>query len=370
MKNRILLFLSLIVSYSTMAQEIPEKDIFTATIRYHYGIILPHHKSISYLVNDQISGIEFNLGIIPNQNKNWGSLYKQPEFGLGIYHTSLGNDKILGKATAIYPYVNFPLIKKNRWDFNLQLGFGLAYTKKHFDPVENYTNLAIGSKFNAFFKLMASTSYNFHPRWSMNGGIGFFHISNGAISIPNKGLNAVTSNFGLSYYLNGNKPKYKSIQLKNYKLDDEFSIIWNNGVKQTEVKDEHKYYKTGLSFTYLKGINAKQKIGLGIDLFYDESANRGKWNFDPKTDFKNRFSQAIFISHELFLHKFSIVANIGAYTIYETKPEKPVYLRVGLKYGINKHFLASLCLKAHMGKADYIEWGIGYRIKTKKNEKQ
>ncbi|MGQ1910557.1 acyloxyacyl hydrolase [Marinifilum sp. RC60d5] len=369
MKNRILFILSILVSNILMAQKTPSKDIFTTSLRYHYGVILPHHKSISYLVNDQISGIELNLGIVPNRDKNWVSLYKNPEYGIGIYHTSLGNDKILGKATAVFPYINFPIARKNKWEFNFQLGFGMAYTKKHFDPVDNYTNVAIGSKFNAFIKLMTTGSYSIHPKWNVNGGIEFFHISNGAISVPNKGLNAVTTNFGVSYYLSNKRTHKKYTSINYSKLENEFSLIWNSGIKQTGVKDPHKYYKTGLSLSYLKGINTKQRVGLGIDFFYDTSANRGNWNFEPKTGFNDRFSQSFFVSHELFIQKFIIVANIGVYTLYKTEPEKPVYTRIGLRYALGKHLLASLCLKSHLGKADYIEWGIGYRINTKKNEK-
>ena len=106
-----------------------------------------------------------------------------------------------------------------------------------------------------------------------------------------------------------------------------------------------------------------------IDFFYNKAANRGKWDFDPETSFKNRFSQAIFISYDLAIEKFSIIANIGVYTFYKTTPEKPIYTRLGLRYRFGEHLVTSLCLKAHMGKADFIEWGIGYRIKRNKNEK-
>lgn len=330
---------------------------------------MPHHKSISYLINDQISAIELNMGYIPSNEKNWAKLYKQPEIGLGLYHGSLGNDKVLGNVTAIFPYINFPLSRGNKWEVNTQLGIGLGYTKKHFDPVENYTNLALGTKYNAFFKLMANGAYAFCSNWNVNAGVGFNHLSNGSFSSPNKGLNLLTGSLGLTYFWNGKSRKSFTSVPREEKLSNEFLLIWGNGIKQTSEKDHHKYYTSSLTGNYSIGINSKQKIGFGIDLFYNKAANRGKWDFEPETSFKNRFSQAIFISHDLVLEKFSIIANIGAYTYYRTEPEKPVYTRLGIRYRLNTHLITSLSLKAHMGKADYIEWGIGYRIKKNKSEK-
>ncbi|WP_461633005.1 acyloxyacyl hydrolase [Labilibaculum euxinus] len=369
MKNYFLLFIFFLFCKTAFTQKKNNKDIFTTTIRYHYGVVMPHHKSISYLINDQISAVELNMGYIPSNEKNWAKLYKQPEVGLGLYHGSLGNNKVLGNVTAIFPYINFPLSRGNKWEVNTQLGIGLGYTKKHFDPVKNYTNLAIGTKFNAFFKLMANGAYAFHSNWNVNAGVGFNHLSNGSFSSPNKGLNLLTGSLGLTYFWNGRREKNPDIVSGLKDLENEFLVVWSHGIKQSSEIDHHKYYATSLSGSYSIGINAKRRFGFGIDLFYDEAANRGKWDFEPETDFENRFSQAIFISHDLVIEKFSIIANIGVYTYYKTEPEKPIYTRLGIRYILNKHLITSLSLKAHMGKADYIEWGIGYRIKKDKSEK-
>lgn len=369
MNKHFLLFISLLVCASLFAQEKSEKDIYITTVRFHYGVIIPHHKSISYLVNDQISAIELNFGYIPSNEKNWAKLYKQPEIGIGLYQGSLGNDKVFGNVTAIFPYINFPLRRGKKWELNTQFGIGLGFTNKHFDPVDNYTNIALGTKYNAFFKVLAQGSYSITPKWSINSGIGFNHLSNGSFSSPNKGLNLLTGNIGLTYFWNGNREK-KPIPVSGLKdLENEFLIIWSHGIKQSSEIDHHKYYATSLSGSYSIGINAKQRIGFGVDLFYDEASNRGKWNLDPKTDFDDRFSQGLFVSHDLVIKKLSIIVQIGAYTISKTKPVKPVYTRLGLRYQLNEHFLANLSLKAHLGQADFIEWGVGYKIPKKKHGK-
>ena len=352
---------------SLLAQK--NKDILTSTVRYHYGAVLSHHKSIRYLINDQISAFELNLGFIPSTERAWSRLYQQPEIGLGLYHGSLGNDQVLGNVTAIFPYINFPIKSGKRWTFNTQFGLGLGICQKYFDPIDNYTNLAIGTKFNAFFKLLANGNYSLNEKWVINGGIGLNHISNGAISNPNNGLNLLTGSVGVQYNWKNKKLHRIKPESKGLKLCNEFNIIWGHGIKQTSVKDHHKYYTSSLSGNYSLGINSKQRIGLGVDFFYNKAANRGKWDFDPKTSFKDRFSQAIFLSHDLVINKFSVIANIGVYTYSKTDPEKPVYTRLGIRYRLTEHLITSISLKAHLGKADHIELGVGYRIKRKKNEK-
>ena len=186
---------------------------------------------------------------------------------------------------------------------------------------------------------------------------------------PNKGLNLVTSNLGINYRLKNQEVKNRVPKLKQNRLSNDILFIWNHGWKQASENDSHNYYNSSLSGAYSIGINQKQKIGFGIDLFYDCAANRGKWNYSPETGFSDRFSQAVFISHDLVISRLSLIANIGVYTYYKTEPEKPIYTRIGLRYQVNKHIIGNLSLKAHLGKADFIEWGIGYRIKKKKHDK-
>ena len=360
MKYKFLLVL-IFLSNFTLAQRTKYSDNHIVTTRYHYGVVLPHHPSIKFLINDQISAFEINYGIIPDINRSWSQLYNRPEIGIGFYHGTLGNDEVLGRVNAVYPYINFKLKEFSSLKIELQTGFGIGHTQKHFDPTENYINVAIGSKLNAFFKLLLNSKYFVTSKWSINGGVGFQHISNGAVNVPNKGLNMLTGNLGIQYHFK----EYKKISAplkRAERLKNQISIVWSNGVKQTKEIDENKYYTTSLSANYGLGINPKQRIGFGIDFFYDESANRGGSDLNPKTNFKDRFSQAIILSHDLVIQKFSVITHIGVYTWYETKPEKPMYARVGLRYNINRNFLANLSLKAHLGKADFIEWGIGYRF--------
>ncbi len=344
-----------------------QKDNYVTTVKLHKGIVLPHHQAITYIRESRIEALEVNFGFIPSSNRDWAKLYNRPEVGLGFYHGNLGNNEIVGQTSALFPYINFHLIKKGRFHLVNQLGLGASYNNKIFHPTDNYKNTLISSKVNAFFSFSLNTEFSINSQWQLIAGFGLKHISNGASKRPNSGINLLTSNFGVQYALK-NRPKITYLKTtKLTTLDNEYSIAWNHGVKQAKENDLHLYYISNISASYSIGLNAKQRFGLGIDLFYNEAANRGVWDVNPiKTKFEDRASQGIHVSHQLVISDFAFITQIGAYTLYKTTPESAVYTRVSLRYNIGRHFFANFNLKAHGGKAENLEWGIGYRFNKAK----
>jgi len=57
----------------------------------------------------------------------------------------------------------------------------------------------------------------------------------------------------------------------------------------------------------------------------------------------------------------SIPIQLGAY-LYNKYQISEVYQVIGLRYRFLPHWIAGLQLKAHLGKADYIQYGIGYKL--------
>ena len=230
---------------------------------------------------------------------------------------------------------------------------------KYFHPVNNYSNKLIGSKYNAHIKFGLEANYSF-SRFDISSGIMLSHFSNGSRKHPNDGLNIVTGSLGLNYKFGETLQVEKCCH--NYaKLKDEFSIILNQSWKEKNEQDPHTYYVSSINISYTKGFNSRQRLGGGIDLFYDESVDRGYWTKNPRTSFKDRISQALFLSHELVISKVSFVTQIGFYTLYKTKPNNhPFYNRLGLRYKFSRHLLANFSLKGYLGSSDFIELGIGY----------
>ena len=70
----------------------------------------------------------------------------------------------------------------------------------------------------------------------------------------------------------------------------------------------------------------------------------------------------VFVGHELFVNKMSIVTQLGYYVYYPYDFEGRVYNRIGLKYYFGDKFFGAITLKSHGAKAEAVEFGIGVRL--------
>ena len=364
MKYAFLTFTLIFLNFILKAQNISLKKEFSFGIDYHHGLFVPKNQYINYLIQDKISAIEFKFAFHPNPGKGWVRQYAVRKIGLGYYQGTLGNTTSLGEVRSLTPFIQFGIKSWKNFQINTDIGMGIAKMTKYFDPVNNYSNKLIGSKYNAHIKVGLEANYSL-SHFDLTTGIVFSHFSNGSRKHPNDGLNIVTGSLGINYKFG------KTIQAinkpQNYsKLKDEFIAILNQSWKETNEQDPHTYYVSSINLSYTKGINSRQRIGGGIDLFYDESVDRGYWTQTPKTSFKDRISQAAFFSHELVINRVSFITQIGFYTLYKTKPDNnPFYNRLGFRYKFSNHFLANFSLKGYLGSSDFIEIGIGYSFVRK-----
>jgi hypothetical protein len=79
----------------------------------------------------------------------------------------------------------------------------------------------------------------------------------------------------------------------------------------------------------------------------------------PDTDFKR---VGLFVGHELFINKLSLVTQLGYYVYYPFDFEGRVYNRVGLKHYFGQKWFGTITLKSHAAAAEAVEFGIGVRL--------
>lgn len=343
------------------------QSTYITSIKYHDGILIPHHKGISEIKEESIRAVEINVGLIPKSERRWAQIYNQTEVGLGLYQGSLGNDKVLGQVTALFPYINFHILRSRKINLINHFGVGLGLNNRKFHPSNNKTNIAIGTDLNTFFIMSFDLEFALNTRWQLTGGVGMNHLSNGAMKLPNKGLNILTGNLALKYALS-DRPKnsYFNKIHRFKKLENEISLAWNHGSKQVYKDNPRSYYTSSISSYYALGISPKQHLGLGLDLFYDTSSLQETSSRHIKTKFEDRFRQALFIASDWYIDKFVILTHVGIYTLFKTKAEKPIYGRIGFRYNIGQNLFTNINLKVHWASADFIEFGFGYRIQIRK----
>lgn len=118
-----------------------------------------------------------------------------------------------------------------------------------------------------------------------------------------------------------------------------------------------------LSYIAFKRLTSKSKLGIGIDIFNNQ-ANIARLKVDS-VFLKNDLAitqPALKAAYELTLGNFSLPLEMGAYLYTKYLGNGYIYDRIGIRYYAGKHFIANLTLLTHFARADFIEWGLGYKL--------
>lgn len=376
MKNILTAFTFLfLISFSLFSQETERKHIKYSKyldLRVENGAMLGNTTEFSEQITDAsyYNGVDARLAFRKaDPNDIYSNVYRRPYFGLGIYSSTFNNDAV-GNPAAAYFFLTIPLkfegLKK--WTFSYTGAFGLSWNFNPYDPINNPTNMFVGSYRNCYVHLGFVANYKFNERWALNGTFGFKHFSNGSFKQPNFGINLIPLTVGLSYKLDKEEIIHEKRPIPNYLKHSLINIAFAVGSKNYESGGDN-YLKTTLTVDYLRQINYKYRIGAGLDFFYsDQSQLR---NTSDKSDFSKAFSVAATGSWEWALtKKLYIPIAIGFYLHRNVEnDEKTIYYeRVGIRYRITNHIFAGLTIKAHGGAADYFEWTIGYSLHNDPNK--
>lgn len=377
----------------------------TIKTEYTYGTILKHTKHLTDLVDGPVTGAEVALEWQTMGEKDWHQFLGFPRIGLGAVALNLGNNKMLGNLFAIYPYLNFKLLQLGALQFNVKGGAGVSYLTKTFDntatdPMNlNTGNAAIGSKVNVYFAGGLNLILPVSNGFSLVSDFQWNHASNGSFYQPNSGINMVNASVGLSYTAVNSKSEKPELK-KRAGLDQSLALelIMSGGVREYYYKDNKQYPTGSLVIALYKPLGNAFRLGLGWEIFYDGVFNgqtEYKRVYLTEDKFMNKIRAGIALRPEMVFGRFTAGIHFGMYLYNPIKNLEPYqqakiaplskpliyaynieeedgwfYTRAALQYAMTDNLFLSLGLKTHLQKAEFIEWGLGYRINTaKKHEK-
>jgi hypothetical protein len=372
MKQLFILFI--FISVATFGQE-SETDSHYFQASYFYGNIIRHNKQVGQLLKDHPQGFILNWNKKNTNNTSWQH-YNYPDFGYSFIYQDFKNDN-LGESYSLSAHYNFYLLQRsNPNNLNLKIGFGLGYVTNPFDKKTNPKNVAFGTHLNANFYLGLNYKREYiFDKLGLNAGLILLHTSNGSLKSPNTGINVWAATLGVNYNLDNDEntiiglesrtlTKNKSVKT-DYNKNIKYNFNIQTGVNESDVAGLGAKPFFVFSAYVDKRLNQKSAIQFGSDLFliysmkdYIKLNAIVNENF-KKGDFKR---VGIFIGHELFISKTSLVGQLGYYVYYPVEFQGRIYERVGLKRYINKKWYATLNLKVHAFKAETIALGIGIRI--------
>ncbi len=352
-----------------------EHKLFSSNImfeaKFHYGFIYAHHLDLE-LFNAHFPAFELSIQKLTFGKHKWERAFNYPIIGAIFYYSGMGYNPYLGQAFALMPFINFPLYKHGNFTFGFRFALGAGYLTERFDRLKNYKNLAIGSHLNAAVNMMFEVRYRINYALTVSGGISLQHFSNGSLKLPNYGINTPLVNVGIAYrpwkensYI-GDRfyppvEPYEAIVRRSI----HFNIGALIGYKNMQAVVGENYLVYHLFENTMYQVSRKSQVGLGLDLSYDPS--HIKILSDQGITVDNKFSilrPGVNIAYELMMGKLGFIINLGYYLGGKEKSNGPLYEKLSIQYNFTKNFFATVMLKVHWGRADYIGWGLGYNFQV------
>ena len=341
----------------------PEKPTFLM-VDTKGGILFAHRPFMSHLVRENSFGFELTALQQQTGNDQHTVLHRCPLKGIGLEFRNFGYNQVLGSAISITGFMNFPLVQTQKnLCFDLLIGTGLGYITRHYDKYENPTNNAIGSALNA--KVSVKFALTKYARFMhFGGGIEFAHYSNGTIKTPNLGLNSpslfLRAGYNFSERVVG--PKRINKEKTNCEFSHNLSAeLIGTGKEIGAVPFEPQLYPVAagrLGYTYSKcGLWGAE---LALDIIHNE-ANFHKYN-DTTFVRSDILQVGIYAGGFVQFYQMQLAFGLGYYVRDIINAEGLVYNRVGYRWYFCENWFGLFNVKANYGKADYFEFGIGYRF--------
>jgi hypothetical protein len=389
------------------------------------GTYVPYVPRHAYIKEMPQYGIDLRLGKQTDGSNEWEQWFNYPAYGILLryehnsidsarYIHRLSNDQIatdwvsIGDCYTVGGFINGHVFKAKHWSFDYDLIGGFSFWTR-------YGNEFIGSLMNVHLGIDAGPTMRISDRMDLLGRVIFSHSSNGALMLPNNGVNVLSYELGMRYHLN-ERPKPIHIDSLAWHKKTSLFISDAPGLLQTETNLEGQipgeggyYFCNNFRIGIARQFHPKYAYNVGLDFNWTgetkvkyqqahEKAEAGNLEV-PLEEYTPWKSTHIAISamFEIIYNRFSFCMG-GAYYLYHgifegTDEEKTwtiaernmsiferqylpnayknYYERLGFKYyfGKNRNQFIGAFMKAHMDSIDFIEWTYGINFLNWKSSK-
>lgn len=329
------------------------------------GFILKHNEHVGHLANSHPSGIELSLQQKLNGKREWESLYNKPLVSYGLSYYNLHNQK-LGHLVVGSAAMDLPLKRTEKTALYFRIGTGLVYSTNPYDRETNNQNNMVTSPISYLLQTRLTYEIKLTENLSITPNLNITHASNGAQRAPNRGVNIITTNMGMSYKIKSQEDKEFRDVTPIDKTPYQIYLLLSGGrnTRTLQVREPLPFFN--LLLYGQKYVNPKSDWGVGIEYFHSYSLKKQietNWfriyNDEEITDFKRL---GLLIGHELKFGKLGFITQLGVYIYNPSKLNMPVYQRYGLRYQFHENIMVQVALKTHAATAEQAEIGIGWRF--------
>lgn len=395
-KRRILFFSLVFIAYQiTIAQNDStnnhihwHKNQLSLSASYSNGYVMPTNvfvrgSNLNSVIIDDFQSFNLKLKSQTTGEYAMEQIYNYPAWGIGLSAVDFFNYAEIGIPIALYGFIELPLLHLNRLSLNAELGFGMSFNWRSFNPLTNSYNVAIGAGQTFMSDAGLNLNYELDKHFDLILGANFSHFSNGAIKLPNYGINSIAPKMGVRYNIH-EKPKMIKKTLPKFKSQNEWSISTFYAIKNIifdsvdiEIKEKYEgifFPVFGLSGLYNRKISPFSKIGIGMTFNFNESINAqvqvdNNELADIDGPFYEKLQLSIYPSYEFCIDKVSVLLQPAFYLYRKhSKNESTTFhQRINIKYQITDNIFAGITLRDFSMHADFVEWTLGYKFDTKQN---
>ncbi|MDE3743706.1 acyloxyacyl hydrolase [Maribacter sp. D37] len=332
-----------------------------------YGSVLLHNTDISHLISNHPAGIILSYNRKTYGDETWQEEFNYPDIGASFIYQNMNNGT-LGDNYGIYAHYNFYFFRRL---MQFRIGQGVAYNTDPYDKYDNFRNNAYGSHLLSSTYLML----NYHKENLFKGlgfkvGISLVHYSNANFKAPNTSTNTFALNAGLIYDLDGGQEMAFLPKREKERVTEpmRYNLVFRAGLNESDVIDMGQYPFYIVSAYADKRIGRKSAIQIGGDVFFSrflkeliryQSISFPENGVSADDDYRR---VGVFVGHELFINKMSVVTQLGYYVYYPFDFEGRMYNRIGLKRYFGNTIFGAITLKSHGAKAEAVEFGVGVRL--------
>ena len=403
MKQNILILILILFTQTIIAQEFSkftEEDYKKDAnyghfnylqVMYHQGQHPSGTNFMSDIFQNGYNAFTLRVGTQATGRKEWQRIHNYPQYGLGFSAYDLGGaeaDSVIGAPGALFFYFGAPWARLGKFTFNTDIEIGLSYDFKPYNPDSNPRQDVIGSSVNVHFSLNFVLYYQLSNRMDINLGYALTHFSNGRSFTPQMGINLLGFNIGASYHFNPVKnytklvdPDFQPnirpefVQAEKPAIDRFHELQFMGAIGTVLTQRPYgepigiRYMTSSISINHAYKFIRRMKSDVGFDIFYDGSLveTYPDWETRGATTFE-KMTFGTHLGFQYLIERFSFVYNLGLYVRKETTARGSFYMRAGGRIGLTDNLDVHIMLKTQDGGiADWIEWGLAYKLKLKKN---
>lgn len=325
--------------------------------RFHYGFLVAPGE-IAPLSLTQPFGLEINLSKLYTSYESWKIFRSYNMAGVQAAYYNYQNPSVIGSSWTFTAFTEPVLLNTRKTVISMGAGGGLSWQTRIYNEVTDSLNKFVSTRVSFIFYLSARLRYKFSSKTFLTFSGNFNHISNGAIRIPNMGLNFPTFSLGLEY-LPGGFPALDH----QYRYVEEALYPGNYVVLQALGGFRYVFGQAAgiyaLSARYTRQFSEWFAVNGGAELVMDGGVKKAIAAENGASDYKRFAATAGF---DFLLGRFAATQYLGIYLYSPWKPKDPVYQKFELTYKIFPGIRTGIALKTYIGEVDFVGWTVNYLL--------